>query len=115
MFYLHACLCTMCIPGTNLEAKTGHPISWNWCYRPLCASMWVICKPRSSARAVKYSLPLSHLPDTKYEFFKLKIIHFIFSTYFGFFILMCKSKSTIFQATGKQRNYNTLYLFVTIS
>ena len=49
MFCLCACQCTTCVPG----ARRGRHSSWNWSYRWLWATMWLLgVKPRSSGMAM---------------------------------------------------------------
>lgn len=55
MFYLHVYVCiymyiTICLWLVSLEIKRRHPIAWNWGYRLLWVTMWVVgIKPWPSA------------------------------------------------------------------
>ena len=53
MFYLHACLCTICMPGAyGGQKRVVDSLCWNWSYRWLWATMQVLgVKPGSFGRA----------------------------------------------------------------
>jgi hypothetical protein len=56
LFYLSTCFacmnaCTLCAYLGPMEARRGHQMPWNWSYKWLWASMWVMqTKPGSSPR-----------------------------------------------------------------
>ena len=62
LFYVHVCTMYKCKPHASKNLwrpiRKGHWIPWNWSYRWLWATMWVLgAKPRFFVRAKKCSLP----------------------------------------------------------
>jgi hypothetical protein len=48
---LRACICTVCVQEPE-KVRKGHQILWNWSYRWLKATMWVLEPNRSSGIAL---------------------------------------------------------------
>ena len=68
-FCLHVCIYIPHAFLVPMEVRRGHLISWNWSYRQLWASMWLVgIKPCSCRRAVKTEPSLQSLNSDVWSF-----------------------------------------------